>query len=395
MFKNQKNIQLKLSALGHAYNDSYHFIIPLLLPFFRQEFSFTYFQSGLILTVHVALRSLFSLIFGSLGDRFNHKHLFISFGFVLSSILLGSVVLISSLPFVVTVLLLMAIGVSTFHPLATAMVGEKAKPGKQGRDLSLFSAAGTLGLSVISLIFGWLVQLWGWRITCLVISLPGFLLAWGYTQLKNEIPDDSIKVGKLVHQSLFIVLFISHGLRSLGTWAILSFLPIYATDYIGLKPGISAWVVSIFFAGVLLGNLLISKILDRKKPLKLVSLATMATAFLVFTLTYSIIPTIMASLVAFIGLSQGFYFPAKNTWLTKVGSNRTRGKLFGFAFFIEGVSATIAPSIYGWLADQFGLVYAYRLASIPIFISFLLYIILYRMAEKYQDMRLKNTPLNK
>ena len=140
--KKKKNLQFKINAWGHAYNDAYHFIIPLLLPFFRQEFLFTYFQSGLILTVHVALRSIFSLIFGSLGDRFNHKHLFISFGFFLSSVLLGSVVWISNLSFMITVLLLMAIGVSTFHPLATAMIGENAKPGKQGRDLSLFSAAG-------------------------------------------------------------------------------------------------------------------------------------------------------------------------------------------------------------------------------------------------------------
>lgn len=388
MFKNQQNIQLKLSGWGHAYNDAYHFIIPLLLPFFRQEFSFTYFQSGLIMTVHVALRSIFSLIFGSLGDRFNHKHLFISFGFVLSSILLGSVVWLSNLSFIITVLLLMAIGVSTFHPLATAMVGEKAKPGKQGRDLSLFSAAGTLGLSIMSLIFGWLVQLWGWRMTCLMISLPGFFLAWGYSKLKNDISGHDNKTRKLTHQSLFIIFFIGHFLRNLGTWAILSFLPIYATDYIGLRPGISAWVVSIFFAGVLTGSLLMSQMLDRKSPLKFVYFATISTALLIFILTYSTIPTIMVTLVACIGLSQGFFFPAQNTWLTQVSSNQTRGKLFGFAIFIEGLSATIAPSLYGWLADQFGLVYAYRLASIPIFISFLLYIILYHKAEKQQGIKL-------
>jgi len=122
VFKKQKNIQLKISLLGHAYNDIYLFIIPLLLPFFRLEFSFTYFQSGLILAIHVALRSIFSLVFGFLGDRFDHKHLFISFGFALPSILLGSIVLISNLPFMIAVLLLLAISVSTFHPLATTMI---------------------------------------------------------------------------------------------------------------------------------------------------------------------------------------------------------------------------------------------------------------------------------
>jgi len=391
MFKNQKNIQLKLSALGHAYNDAYHFIIPLLLPFFRQEFSFSYLQSGLILTIHVALRSLFSLIFGSLGDRFNHKHLFISFGFVLSSILLGSVIWINSLHLVVTVLLLMAIGVSTFHPLAIAMVGEKAKTGEQGHDLSIFSAAGTLGLSIMSLLFGSLVQLWDWRMACLVISLPGFLLAWGYAQLKNEIPSQDSKSARLPHKSLFIVLFIAHGLRNLGSWAILSFLPTYATDYIGLNPAISAWVISIYFGGVLTGNLLMSRTLDKKTPLKFVYSATIAAALLIFILTYSTMPIIMGILVACIGLSEGFFYPSQNTWLTQVSSNQTRGKLFGFTIFIEGLSATIAPSLYGWLADKYGLVYAYRLASIPIFISFFFYLALYQLAKKSQDTHLRDS----
>lgn len=390
MLKNKKNIQLKINAWGHAYNDAYHFIIPLLLPFFRQEFAFTYFQSGLILTIHVALRSLFSLIFGSLGDRYNHKHLFISFGFLFSSLLLGSVIWIRSLPLVISVLLLMAIGVSTFHPLATAMVGEKAKPDKQGHDLSIFSAAGTLGLSVMSLLFGWLVQLWGWRMACLVISFPGFLLAYGYSQLKNEIPSQDNKSAKLTHKNLFIIFFIALGLRNLGSWAILSFLPTYATDYIGLNPAISAWVVSIYFFGVLTGSLLMSRTLDKKTPLKFVYSATIAAALLIFILTYSTIPIIMGILVACIGLSQGFYFPAQNTWLTQISSSKTRGKLFGFTIFIEGISATIAPSLYGWLADKFELVYAYRLASIPVFISFFFYLILYRMSKNSRYIRNKS-----
>ena len=65
--------KLKLNALGHFYNDIYFFIIPFLLPLFREEFGINYIQSGLILTVHVALRSIFSLIFGYLGDKYEKK----------------------------------------------------------------------------------------------------------------------------------------------------------------------------------------------------------------------------------------------------------------------------------------------------------------------------------
>lgn len=154
MVKKKNDLSLKINSLGHAYNDAYHFIVPLLLPFFQIEFSFTYFQSGLILTLNEALRSIFSLLTGLFADRFGRKNLIISLGFIISSLLLSSVLWIKKTSSIITVLLLMAIAVATFHPLATAMVGEKANPDKKGRDLSLFSAAGTFGLIVISLFFG-------------------------------------------------------------------------------------------------------------------------------------------------------------------------------------------------------------------------------------------------
>jgi len=118
--------KLKLNALGHSYNDMYFFIIPFLLPLFREEFGINYVQSGLILTVHVALRSIFSLVFGYFGDKYKKK-VIIASGFVCSSIFLGGLFWLNNIHTMVTFLFLLAIGVSTFHPLATAIVRENSK----------------------------------------------------------------------------------------------------------------------------------------------------------------------------------------------------------------------------------------------------------------------------
>jgi len=183
---NKKEIKskLKLNALGHAYNDVYLFIIPLLLPLFREEFQINYVQAGLILTIHVALRSIFTLVFGYFGDKYEKK-VIIASGFICSSIFLGSLIWINNIHTIVTFLFLLAIGVSTFHPLATATVRENSKPNQRGRNLSLFSAAGVAGIIVASLLFGVLVQIWGWKITCLLLSLPGYFLAYAYLKSKN------------------------------------------------------------------------------------------------------------------------------------------------------------------------------------------------------------------
>jgi len=374
--------KLKLNALSHSYNDMYFFIIPFLLPLFREEFSLSYVQSGLILTVHVALRSIFSLIFGYLGDKYEKK-VIIACGFVCSSIFLGGLVWINNIHTIVTFLFLLAIGVSTFHPLATAMVRENSQANQRGRYLSLFSAAGTAGIIVASLLFGFLVQIWGWKITCLLLSFPGYFLGYAYLKSKKDKKNLKTEAEKKIKPGHINLFFISMGIRSLGLWAILSFLPLYATDYLGLKPEVSAWILSIIFFGMLLGSLISSRIIDKNHPLILVLSATITTTFLVLGITFIAQPLSIVLLIGILGIVEGIFFPSQSTWLTFICPVTHQSKIFVIGLFVEGISATIAPTLYGWIADQSNLVWAYRLAAIPLFVSFILFLILHFLENKY------------
>lgn len=375
--------KLKLNAFGHSYNDMYFFIIPFLLPLFREEFGINYVQSGLILTIHVALRSIFSLVFGYFGDKYEKK-MIIAIGFICSSIFLGSLIWINNISAIVTFLFLLAIGVSTFHPLATAMVRENSKRHQRGRYISLFSAAGTAGIIVSSLLFGFLVQTWGWKMTCLLLSLPGYFLGYAYLKSKKAKKNHKIQAEKKTKRGHINLFFISMGIRSLGLWTILSFLPLYATDYLGLKPEISAWILSIIFIGMFVGSLISSRIIDKSHPLILVFSATIITTFLVLGITFIAQPISIVLLIGTLGIVEGIFFPSQSTWLTFICPVNHQSKIFGISLFIEGISATIAPTLYGWIADQSSLIWAYRLAAIPLFISFILYLILYFLENKHE-----------
>jgi len=375
------NSKLKLNALGNSYNIIYIFIIPFLLPLFREQFHINYVQAGLILTIHVALRSIFSLLFGYLGDQYD-KRAIIAGGFVFSSIFLGGLIWANNINTIIAFLLLLAIGVSTFTPLAFAIVRENTKTHQRGHYLSLFSAAGTGGLVIASILFGFFVRMWGWKVTCFLLSLPGYWLAYAYLKSKKGKKNHKAEAERKIKKSYVYLFFASLGFRSLGDWAILSFLPIYATEYIGLKPEISAWIIAINFTGEFLGNLISSRIIDKNSSLILALSATISVSFIIIAITLIAQPIIIVLLVGILGILQGIYFPSQNTWLTFIAPLNCQGRMFGRSSFVQGFSATIAPALYGWIADQAGLICAYRFAAVPFLISFILYGIIYILESR-------------
>lgn len=373
--KKEMKTRLIINGLGHAFNDSYMFIIPLLLPLLREEFHINYVQSGLILTTYFAIRSIFTLIFGYFGDTYD-KRTIIAGGFISSSILLGGLIWAKNIHTIIAFLLLMAIGVSTFHPLATAIVRENSLTSQRGRNFSLFGAAGVAGAFISSLLFGFFVHLWGWKITCLLISLPGYFLAYVYLKSKRGKKNHKAEAERKIKQSHIPLFFISKAIRKLGTWAVIAFLPFYAIDYIGLRPEISSWSISIFFAGLFLGNLISSRISDKSQPFDLILSTTIASVFLILGITFVVRPIIIILLIGILGILQGLYYPTQNTWQTFICPVHNQSSFFGIGIFAEGISATIAPTLYGWIADQISLIGAYRLAAVPLFISFILFLIL-------------------
>lgn len=363
---------------GHAYNDIYFFIIPLLLPLLRTEFNLTYTQAGLILTAHVGIRSLFSYISGHLGDRFD-KRIIIAAGFILSSVFLASLLWANSLYGIIFCVLLMAIGVATFHPLATALVGEAAHSNHRAFHIGIFETTGALGLMLATFTFGFFVDNLGWRVTCLLIAIPGLPLAWFYLKQKKEKIDHSAVAEKNVRMFYIVLFIIGRGIRALGIGAIFSFLPTYVVEQMGLSAAVSSWVMTVFFIGGMIGSLGGGWLSDRTNPLLMITISTIIIVPLITGITYLVNTYVIFILSAGLGIMNGTFFTSQNSWLTTVSTAATRGKVLGAAFLIDGVSVTIAPTLFGWIADQIGLLGSFRWSAVPVAISILLFLKIYNL----------------
>ena len=134
---------------------------------------------------------------------------------------------------------------------------------------------------------------------------------------------------------------------------------------------------------MVVGSLISSRIIDKNHPLILVLSATIIATFLVLGITFIAQPIFIVLVIGTLGIVEGIFFPSQSTWLTFICPVNQQSKIFGISLFVEGISATIAPTLYGWIADQYSLIWAYRLAAIPVFVSFILFLTLYFLENKH------------
>ena len=73
-----------LCYLGHAANDTYWFILPIVLPMILRQFGIRYSTAGAILTAYLAVIALLSFAIGRLSDVIPRWRI-IGFGFLLAN----------------------------------------------------------------------------------------------------------------------------------------------------------------------------------------------------------------------------------------------------------------------------------------------------------------------
>src|SRR5262249_35449429 len=69
------------------------------------------------------------------------------------------------------------VGEAGCAPAAIPLLGDLFPRERRARALAVFMIGLPLGLSLSSLVSGWLAQLWGWRAAFLVAGLPGVAVA--------------------------------------------------------------------------------------------------------------------------------------------------------------------------------------------------------------------------
>lgn len=373
-----------LSRLGHGANDMYWFILPTVLPLILAQYGFSYTVAGAFITAFLCAVAVMSFLMGRLADRRSRAFL-IAGGFFLASGSLAVAGLVSTFPLFMFFIIFTAVGASTYHPVIYSVIDETEQK-RRGRMYAHFELYGALGVIILLLAYGLLVDSIGWKGVVLVACVPGFVMGGLYAANKRllvrdkPLPDPSATVAQMNMARgpgagvppVLLLFFASTILRTLTSMSIMNFMPTYMAQGVGLDPTLSAYSTGLLFLGAVIASLFIGNLADRYGAIRLLFTASLSTGFFLIASTYLGGVWMLPLSLLVLGASISAATPAQNLVLSALVGAGRKGTAFGALMGIMTIANALGPVALGVVADKLGLPLTFRLASIPVFLSAIL-----------------------
>ncbi len=396
--------------LLHLLNHILMFTLPTLILFFREEFSLSYTDTGILWTLLIVTTTVLSVGVGFFSDRYRDKRYVLMFAGLFLMVLGWFLMPLSSQVWqVYQNFIIIGIGASTFHPPSLAIITEMYENDK-GKSLSANMAIGMGGTAVSPLIFAGIGLIVGdWRNVAYMISFGGlfFLLALLALSLKSGMfyrtnwtqtvhTNGEIKVSsngaKLAHSYdvsfifaplvLVPLLFISVRSSFFRTASV--FTSLLYEDYLSLTKN-EATVATAFVLGFAsLFTLVGGTLSDRTNPKNAILISSSGSLVFATALVYITDYSNLTSFSSFYFLLLAFYYigsPASSALLADRVNKEQRGKMFGALFSLGQVLSLVSPLAFGFIKDNLGLSAAFFFIMMLAILAFLIGLYIYLKKE--------------
>lgn len=361
-------------ALGFGLVGLDRFIILPLFPVMMSELHLDYQDLGNISAVLAIAWGISSIFMGRLSDRIGRRKVLIP-AVLLFSLLAGLSGLANGVAALLLIRAVMGVSEGAFTPTAIAATAESSHPSRRGLNIGIqqafFPILG-LGLAPI-LATQLLLVLPSWRWVFVVVSLPGFLLAWFlYRKLRETRAPAAAEAPQEQGRWLDALRYRNVPLNILGMFCMLTSLfvlsvmmPNYLTDYLHLELQQMGFVMSAIGLGGFIGQLLLPGLSDRlgRKPVVLGSFV--ATGACIWLLMHTGAEPL--TLFALLFLTTFFNFsmicmtvgPLTGESVPLPLVSTATGLVVGIG---EVFGGGVAPALAGYIAQHHGIQYTLYLA---------------------------------
>jgi DHA1 family multidrug resistance protein-like MFS transporter len=331
-------------------------IISPLLPLYAENMGATGIWIGMIFAGFSISRTIVAPFAGRLSDRRGRK-LFLSIGLLISSIISLGYMWAMSAPHLTLVRLIHGIASGMIMPIAQAYIGDISPPGEEGTWMGYFNAAFFTGFGFGPLMGGVLTDHFGMNVAFSAmgsLNLLAFLTVVFFLPevRRREIEVSSHPSFKEMSTSDMVKGVFSFQIAfSFGRGTFATFLPIFASIYIGLSPTLIGILLAVNVLLMALLQIYGGNIADRFDRRVLVIIGGLAN------LTYlSLIPLggnfwHLLGICALGGAAGAISTPALSALTVEEGKRFGMGSAMAMFAMALGIGMAAGPLLSGVIAD--------------------------------------------
>ncbi len=354
-----------LVGLGHGVSHFSQLILAPLFPWLKTEFSVSYTELGLLLTIFFVVSCTVQALSGFVVDRIGPRPV-LMVGLLLIALAATGYAAAPSYAVLAACAVVAGVGNGVFHPVDYTLINRKVRPGRLGHAYSAHGITGTLGWALAPAVLVPVAAAWGWRsaMACaaVIVAATLALLWWQRDRLdlpakpsaahasaasKPEGTLDFLRI-PAVWVCLAFFLFYAAALSVVQAFAPEAARHLHEVPLTWIAACLSIYMVC-SAAGMVLGGFLAT---DPARCETIVGFGMGLAALVALTVAFAPLPGwSVPVLFGAMGLMTGSAGPSRDLLVKRSTPDNASGRVFGVVYSGLDIGQAITPLVFGPMMD--------------------------------------------
>jgi MFS family permease len=359
-----------LVGLAHGTSHFFHLMLPPLFPWLMKDFSLSYTEAGLLMTMFFVVSGVGQALAGFLVDRVGARPvLFAGIGLLTASgIVLG---VASSYPMLMAAAAVAGLGNSIFHPADFTLLNRRVAQPRLGHAFSVHGLSGNLGWAAAPVFMAGIASVAGWQAAGFAAAGVGAVvlavLAWRRAALDDAASElvaaPAHDRAAPAHQLAFLgspavwLCFAFFFLTTSAFGILQNYSPailenVYGVSLVLATAGLTAYLVG-SAVGMIAGGFLAARSQHSERVIAIA--LGLAAAMALLLASGWMAPSLLLPTMAFMGFGVGTAGPSRDLLVRRAATSQfgkaSFGRVYGFVYSGLDTGLALAPLIFGPLLD--------------------------------------------
>lgn len=360
-----------LVGLAHGTSHFFHLMLPPLFPWLMQDFSLSYTEAGLLMTVFFVVSGIGQALAGFVVDRTGARPvLFAGIALLSASGLIVGIA--NSYLMLIAAAAVAGLGNSIFHPADFTLLNRRVAQPRLGHAFSVHGLSGTLGWATAPVFMAGIAATAGWHIAGFAAAAVGatvLVVLWWRRAVLDDAAAELVasaateKGAPGRHQLAFLasravwLCFAFFFLTTSAFGILQNFAPailsnVYGVSLVLATAGLTAYLVGSAI-GTITGGFLAAR---AEHSERVIALALGLAAAMALLLASGWAPSqVLLPLMAVMGFGVGTAGPSRDLLVRRAATSQfgraSFGRVYGFVYSGLDTGLALAPLVFGPLLD--------------------------------------------